>query len=111
MVSRKWFRSRAPWIAVTVLLVLALAGYLVWRRGAVEPVQVMFSDLLRDVDRGVVAEMVVDGDLLDVKTSDGRTFQALTPPAYVTANPSWCAISFAPCLNSAARSAASSASP
>jgi cell division protease FtsH len=50
---------------------------------------VVFSDLLRDVDRGVVSELVVNGDRLDVKTSDGRSFRTTTPPNYVTANPSF----------------------
>jgi cell division protease FtsH len=89
VVSRKWFRSRAPWIAAALALVLSIVGFALWRRGAVEPQQVAFSDLLRDADRGVVSEMIVSGDRLDVKTSDGRTFRTTTPPSYVTANPTF----------------------
>ena len=59
MVSRKWFRSRAPWIAAAILIVLSFAGYATWRRGTAEPQEVVFSDLLGDIDRGVVTEVVV----------------------------------------------------
>jgi cell division protease FtsH len=89
VVSRKWFRSRAPWIAAAILLVVSLAGYLTWRRAAAQPQDVVFSDLLKDVDRGVVSELVVSGDRLDMKTSDGRSFRTTTPPSYVTANPTF----------------------
>jgi len=72
VVSRKWFRSHAPWIAAVVLIVVSFAGYVTWRRGAAEPQEVAFSELLKDVDRGTVSELVVNGDRLDMKTSDGR---------------------------------------
>jgi cell division protease FtsH len=48
--------------------------------------QVPFSDLLRDLDRGMVAEVVVSGDTLDFKRADGRAFRTVAPANYVTAN-------------------------
>ncbi|HUR33487.1 MAG TPA: ATP-dependent zinc metalloprotease FtsH [Vicinamibacterales bacterium] len=86
---RKWFRSRLPRIAAALILVLSMAGYVMWRRGTVAPAPVAFSDLLRDVDRGVVSELVVNGDRLEVKTSDGRVFTTTTPPGYLTGNPAY----------------------
>ena len=69
MVSRKWFRSHAPWIAAVIVLVVAFAGYFTWRRGAAEPQTVAFSELLTNVDHGTVSELVVSGDRLDMRTA------------------------------------------
>ena len=51
--------------------------------------QIAFSDLLRDLDRGLVTELVVSGDTLDVKLADGRSARTVAPSNYVTANPSF----------------------
>jgi cell division protease FtsH len=91
VVSRKWFRSRALWIAAGVVVALASAGLFAWRQAAAEPPQMVFSDLLRDVDRGAIGELVVNGDRLDVKTADGRLFRTTTPTNYIAANPTFLA--------------------
>jgi cell division protease FtsH len=46
-----------------------------------------FTDLLKDLDRGVVAEVVVSGDTLEVTHTDGRVTRTTAPANYVTANP------------------------
>jgi cell division protease FtsH len=56
-------------------------------RGGVEVAKVPFSDVLRDIDRGAVAEVVIDGDTLTVTLADGRILRTTTPGNYVTANP------------------------
>ena len=48
--------------------------------------EVPFSDLLRAADQGVVAEVVVDGDTLDVKLTNGHTMRTVAPANYVAAN-------------------------
>src|SRR4029453_12335652 len=48
-----------------------------------------FSELLRDVERGAVAEVVVDGDALLATMTDGRQGRTTAPGNYVTANPSF----------------------
>src|SRR5436190_16512325 len=58
-------------------------------RASVEVTQVPFSDLLRDLDRGAVSDIVVDGDTLDVKLSNGRAVRTIAPTNYVTANPAF----------------------
>jgi cell division protease FtsH len=89
VVSRKWFRSRALWIAAAVVVVLAAVAFIVRSRSAAEPPQVALSEVLGDLERGVVTEVVVDGDRLDVKTSDGHVVRTTAPANYVTANPSF----------------------
>ena len=75
------------WIAATVVLLAAVSGaFLLHNRQASAVTQVPFSDLLRDLDRGVVAEVVVTGDVLDFKRADGHAFRTVVPANYVTAN-------------------------
>jgi cell division protease FtsH len=50
---------------------------------------VPFSDLLSALERGGVAEVSVNGDLLDVKMTDGRAVRTVAPANYVTANSSF----------------------
>ncbi|MGE0451481.1 MAG: ATP-dependent zinc metalloprotease FtsH [Vicinamibacterales bacterium] len=84
--SRKWNRSRALWLAVAAALVLVVAVVAVlWSRGAALPPRVAFSEFLQDLDRGVVTEVLVDGDRLEVATTE-RRFRTTTPANYVTAN-------------------------
>ena len=58
-------------------------------RAAAEVPQVAFSELMRDLNRGAVAEVVVDGDELRVTLKDGRAMRTTAPANYVTANPSF----------------------
>jgi cell division protease FtsH len=55
-------------------------------RGNVGVAQVPFSDLLRHVDRGAVADIVVSGDTLDFKLTNGQAFRTVAPLNYVTVN-------------------------
>src|SRR2546423_1546108 len=86
--ARKWSR-RTMWIAgVSVALVLAV-GIGLRARTTVTVAQVPFSDLLRHLGNGSVAEVVVNGDTLDFKLATGETFRTLSPANYVTANPAF----------------------
>jgi cell division protease FtsH len=87
VVSRKWFRPRTVWIGAAVVLTLASVLSFVRIHSTARPPQVSFSDLLRDVERGIVAGVVVSGDTLDVKHVDGRTMRTTAPANYVTVNP------------------------
>jgi cell division protease FtsH len=64
----------------------AAAVVFVRTRSAVTIVQVPFSDLLRDVDRGVVADVTVNGDALQFVRADGTKARTNAPANYVTAN-------------------------
>jgi cell division protease FtsH len=88
MSAGKWSRPRSIWIGSIVVLLLAASAVIVTRhwRG-VEPSRVPFSDLLHDLERGLVAEVLVSGDRLDFKLASGETHRTLTPPNFVTANP------------------------
>jgi cell division protease FtsH len=84
--ARKWSR-RNIWIAAAVVALALVSGsFLLRTRHTVAVTQVPFSDLLRDLDRGVVSEVVVNGDTLDFKQTDGRLFRTVAPASYVTAN-------------------------
>jgi cell division protease FtsH len=64
----------------------AAAVVFVRTRSAVTIAQVPFSDLLRDVDRGVVADVTVNGDALQFVRADGTKARTNAPANYVTAN-------------------------
>jgi cell division protease FtsH len=90
MFPRKWSRSRTIGLAAIVLLLVAASTAIATRRkGGVERTQVAFSDLLHDLERGAVAEVVVAGDTLDFKLTNGETRRTVAPPNFVTANPSF----------------------
>ena len=88
---RKWFRSRKISIAAIVAAAFALIAVFLALRAARGPAvpAVAFSDLLHDLDRGAVSAIVVNGDRLDVRLSDGRAVETTAPANYVTANPSF----------------------
>ena len=90
MSFRKLFRSRAVWIAAACAVLILVAG-MVTVRGphTIQVTKVPFSELLRDVERGAVAEVVVDGDALLATMTDGRQVRTTAPSNYVTANPSF----------------------
>jgi cell division protease FtsH len=84
--ARNWSR-RSISIAVAVLLaVLVLVVTVARYRAEATPAQVPFSDLLRHLDRSDVTEVVVAGDALEFKLTDGQTFRTVAPANYVTAN-------------------------
>src|SRR5262245_4015035 len=84
------FSRRMIWIAVAVLLMAAVSSSLLLRSRATASVeQVPFSDLLRQLDRGAVSELIVAGDTLDFKLTTGQTLPTVAPLNYVTANPSF----------------------
>ena len=82
----KWSRHRILSVAGVALLALAAIGLVLRSRLAVDVAEVPFSDLLRAVDRGIVSEVVVNGDTLDVKLTDGKMMRTVAPANYVTAN-------------------------
>ena len=90
MFARKWFRPRVAWISAIVLLLIGVAVVSVVRmRTSADVAEVPFSDLLRDLDRGTVSEVVVNGDTLTFKLISGPTLQTNAPASYVTANPTF----------------------
>lgn len=89
VVSRKWSRPRPMWIAAAAAMLLVVAVSVVRHRAASPPPQVAFSDLLRDADLGVVAQLTVTGDQLDITRTDGAVVRTMAPANYVTANPTF----------------------
>ena len=90
MASGNLFRRRNIWIATGVAVaLLSIAAMVLRSRSAVEVPQVAFSDLLRDLNRGAVAGVVVNGDELRIALKDGRAMRTTAPANYVTANPSF----------------------
>jgi cell division protease FtsH len=86
----KWFRPRVAWISAVALLLLAVTIVTVARsRSVAEVTEVPFSDLLRDLDRGVVSEVVVSGDALTFKLTSGQFRHTNAPANYVAANPAF----------------------
>jgi cell division protease FtsH len=82
VVSRKWFRTRNICIAGAVLVVLLVGAFFIAPRGPAAPQKVAFSDVLRDIERGAVAEVLVVGDTLEVKLLDGRIVRSAAPAGF-----------------------------
>jgi cell division protease FtsH len=73
--------------AFAALLAIALGTVMVLRVGRGPVAQpVPFSDLLRQLDRGAVAEVIVNGDALEFKLTSGELFRTVAPANYVTTN-------------------------
>ena len=90
MFARKWTHRRLITVGAGSLAAAALLVALAIRvHSRVELTQVPFSDLLRGLDNGVVTDVPVNGDTLDFKVRDGRTFRTVAPANYVTANASF----------------------
>ena len=90
MFARKWTHRRLITVGAGSLAAAALLVALAFRvHSRVELTQVPFSDLLRGLDNGVVTDVLVNGDTLDFKVRDGRTFRTVAPANYVTANASF----------------------
>ncbi|MCC7418447.1 MAG: ATP-dependent zinc metalloprotease FtsH [Acidobacteria bacterium] len=86
----KWTRRSTLLVAIGaagLLLLIAAALFIVRRQADAAPVRAAFSDLLRDLDRGAVAGIVISGDELDFTRRDGTTARTTAPANYVTANP------------------------
>ena len=85
--ARKFSRRTLFAGAIGIAFVMALSTVMLLRTGRGPVVQaVPFSDLLRQLDRGAVAEVVVSGDALDFKLTSGELFRTVAPANYVTAN-------------------------
>jgi cell division protease FtsH len=79
--------SRRAILAVAIATLLLASGALMLRARTGVPVPPSpFSDLLSRLDRGEVAEVVVTGDVLDVKLKSGQLFRTVAPANYVTSN-------------------------
>jgi cell division protease FtsH len=73
--------------AAVLLLFLGAATVVLLRaHDAVAASQVPFSDLLHDLDRGVVSDVTVNGDTLEFTRTDKTMGRTNAPANYVTAN-------------------------
>jgi len=88
--ARKFSRRALLIGAISLLLVAGVGTMMLIGRERNPIVQaVPFSDLLRQLDRGAVAEVIVIGDALDFKLSSGEQYRTVAPANYVTANPAF----------------------
>jgi cell division protease FtsH len=83
--ARKFSRRAILAVAITTLL-LASGAVMLRARASVPVPPSPFSDLLSYLDRGEVAEVLVTGDVVDVKLKNGQLFRTVAPGNYVTAN-------------------------
>src|SRR4051794_2824143 len=83
--------SRRAMLAAAAALLVVVAGSVLLIRANAAPVSpaVPFSDLLHHLDRGAVAEVVVNGDAIEFKLTSGSSFRTIAPANYVTANASF----------------------
>jgi cell division protease FtsH len=81
--SRKVLIIAAAALAIAALILVGI------RRQAAPTPEVAFTELLTSVDRGLVKGLTVRPDVLVIEYRDGRTGQAVPPPGYVAANPTF----------------------
>jgi cell division protease FtsH len=73
--------------AASLVVLLVSIGFVASRR-ATGPERVAFSEVLRDIERGAVAGVIVSGDGLEVKLTDGRSVVSAAPAGFM-ANPTF----------------------
>jgi cell division protease FtsH len=85
LVFARKFSGRAILLGAVTLLVLISMGTVVVLRTSSGPMvqSVPFSDLLRQLDRGAVSEVVVNGDSLAFRLTSGELFHTVAPANYV----------------------------
>jgi cell division protease FtsH len=83
VVSRKWFRPRNIWIAAAMVATTSFTIGYIASHDSSSPEQIAFSELLRDIERGAVAAVVVSGDTLQVRMTDGRTLASTAPAGFI----------------------------
>jgi cell division protease FtsH len=87
LVFSRNFSHRTVLVGVIALLVMSSGALMMLRAGRGPVVQaVPFSDLLHQLDRGAVSEVVVNGDALEYKVKSGELFRTVAPVNYVTNN-------------------------
>jgi cell division protease FtsH len=91
VLSRKFFRGRNVAVALGVVVLLVAVAVFARTRSHVVVAEIPFSDLLRDVDRGLVSEVVVSGDAIDVKLRGGKLERTTAPASYAALNPTFMA--------------------
>jgi cell division protease FtsH len=91
VLARKLPRSRWFWsgVGVFIVVIAIIALFSLRSTAAPEPVNVAFSQFLRDVDANQVKQVDVDGDALVYARPDGKTFATVAPRGYVSANPTF----------------------
>ena len=84
-------RSRVFWIGTGLLIaVLSVAAFFAQGvGGASDPVDVAFSEFLREVQAGRVSRVTVAAEGLAFEGPDGIRFQTVAPQGYVASNPSF----------------------
>ncbi len=87
--SRKWFASRVLWTIAAAATALLLVAGLAMRNESPQVTHVPLSDFLRDLDAGLVTDVVVSGDTLDLKLSDGRLLRTNAPINFIALNPAF----------------------
>jgi cell division protease FtsH len=76
--------------AGALVLVLGLiASFVIRSTGSAEPTSVAFSDFLRDVEAGQVAEITIAPEAVLFDRRDGTKFETVPPPGYVATNPTF----------------------
>ncbi len=73
----QFYRNLALWMVI-LLVVVALIN--IFQRPLVTGSELVFSDFMDEVEKGQIREVVVQGDNISGKFSDGRSFQTNAPP-------------------------------
>ena len=91
MLGGKIPRNRLFWMGAGILIVtLAVAAFFGFRASTgPDPVDVAFSDFLRDVQAGRVGRVTVGSDMLEFERTDGTLYQTVAPAGYVASNPTF----------------------
>ena len=86
MFARKFSRRSLAIAGIAAAALVAVFLVAARSRGVTTVAQVPFSDLLRHVESSEVREVVVNGDTLDFKLTNGQSLRTVAPANYVTSN-------------------------
>jgi len=84
--ARKFSRRSLAIAGIAAAALVAVFLVAARSRGVTTVAQVPFSDLLRHVESSEVREVVVNGDTLDFKLTNGQSLRTVAPANYVTSN-------------------------
>ncbi len=72
----QFYRNLALWLVIGLILI---ALFNIFNNPRVEQGNVVYSEFLEQVESGKIAEVVIQGDNINGKYMDGRSFQTVTP--------------------------------
>ena len=73
----QFYKNLALWLVIGIVLI---ALFNIFNQPLTSQSEVVFSDFMNQVEQGQVTEVVISGDSISGKYTDGNSFQTTAPP-------------------------------